>query len=102
MSVIPTQIRDYNYQQTAHKIPKQDDLVIEALYNLRFADAEKIQEWVLARHGRQLPLTSVRRSLTNLKLFVAATGKRFTGNGGTATVFKLSQVGIDRVERLPF
>lgn len=103
MQVIPTQTRDYNYRQVQHKIPKQNDLVMEALYSLKLADAETINSWILARYNKQIPLTSIRRSLTNLtNKLIKPSGRRYTDFGGTATAYELNEAGIKKQESLPF
>lgn len=104
MQVIPTQTRDFNYQQVQHKIPKQNDLVMDALYTMREADAEKIQSWIFNKIGKMFPLTSIRRSLTNLtNIYVKPGNKRVpTNNGGTATVYELNDAGLKKMMELPF
>ena len=88
--------RNTNLEKVKKKIPSQNEMVLTTLFLIGVGDAETIWKVCREKYHIKSPLTSIRRSITNLKStqLIAETERTVhTENQGIATVFKVSYKG---------
>ena len=103
MATISEENRNINLDMVRERIPSQDNMVLITLLLLGVGDAETIWKRCREKYHIKSPLTSIRRSITNLKSkeWIALTERiAHTDNQGIATVFKLSYLGEIEAKKL--
>ena len=105
MGTLSEENRNKNLNQIKKKIPSQNNMVLIALFLIGTGDAETVWKKCREKYHIKSPLTSIRRSITNLKNLtnplIAETERTVhTDNQGVATVYKVSYLGEIKAKEL--